>query len=45
MSYMASQLSLFSIVVGVALLISGVGFVILAYAALHQSRKAAGEPT
>jgi hypothetical protein len=42
-SYMASQLSLFSIVVGIALLIAGVGFVILAYAALHQGKNAAGE--
>ena len=40
-SYMASQLSLFSIVVGIALLIAGVGFGILSYAALHQSRKTA----
>ena len=40
-SYMASQLSLFSLVVGVALLIAGVGFGILSYAALHQSKKAA----
>jgi hypothetical protein len=30
MSYMAEQLSLFGIVVGVALLLSGVGFIILA---------------
>jgi hypothetical protein len=34
-SYMASQLSLFSLVVGVALILAGVGFVILAYVALH----------
>jgi len=34
-SYMASQLSLFSLVVGVALILAGVGFVILAWAALH----------
>jgi hypothetical protein len=34
MSYMAEQLSLFGLVVGVALLLSGVGFVILAVAAL-----------
>jgi hypothetical protein len=40
-SYMASQLSLFSLVVGIALLIAGVGFGILSYAALHQSRKTA----
>ena len=34
MSYMAQQLSLFGLVVGVALLLSGVGFVILAFVAL-----------
>jgi hypothetical protein len=34
MSYMAEQLSLFGIVVGVALLLSGIGFIILALAAL-----------
>ena len=33
-SYMASQLALFGIVVGVALLLSGIGFVILALVAL-----------
>jgi hypothetical protein len=35
-SYMATQLSLFSVVVGIALLLTGVGFIILAYAALHR---------
>ena len=35
-SYMATQLSLFSVVVGVALLLTGIGFIILAYAALHR---------
>jgi hypothetical protein len=35
-SYMATQLALFSLVVGVALLLAGVGFIILAYAALHR---------
>jgi hypothetical protein len=35
-SYMAEKLGLFGIVVGVALLLSGVGFVILAFAALHR---------
>ncbi|HZO97464.1 MAG TPA: hypothetical protein VFB42_08845 [Gaiellaceae bacterium] len=39
MSYMASQLSLFSIVVGVALLLSGVGFVVLDVVALHRRRE------
>jgi hypothetical protein len=33
-SYMASQLSLFSLVVGIALLLTGVGFIILALGAL-----------
>ena len=32
MSYMAEQLSMFGIVVGVALLLTGLGFVILAFA-------------
>ncbi|MFL5944035.1 MAG: hypothetical protein ACJ74D_07865 [Gaiellaceae bacterium] len=35
-SYMADQLGLFGIVVGVALLLSGIGFIILAFAALHR---------
>src|SRR5688500_17285732 len=34
MSYMAEQLALFGIVIGVALLLSGIGFIILALAAL-----------
>src|SRR6478735_7728983 len=34
-SYMAEQLSLFSLVVGIALLLAGVGFIVLAYAAMH----------
>ena len=34
MSYMAEQMALFGIVVGVALLLSGIGFVILAFGAL-----------
>jgi hypothetical protein len=38
-SYMAEQLSLFSIVIGVALLLTGVGFVVLDWAALHARRK------
>jgi len=37
-SYMAEQLSLFSLVIGVALLLSGVGFVVLDWAALHRRR-------
>jgi hypothetical protein len=39
-SYMADQLSLFSIVVGVALLLTGFGFVILDWVALHRRREA-----
>src|SRR5512133_2008552 len=35
-SYMADRLGLFGIVVGFALLLSGIGFVILAFAALHR---------
>jgi hypothetical protein len=34
-SYMATQLSLFSLVVGIALLLAGVGFVVLALSALR----------
>ena len=37
-SYMATQLALFSLVVGVALLLSGVGFIVLALAALPRLR-------
>jgi hypothetical protein len=40
-SYMADRLGLFGIVVGIALLLSGIGFVILAFAALHRPRVAA----
>jgi hypothetical protein len=35
-SYMADKLGLFGIVVGVALLLSGIGFIILAFAVLHR---------
>ncbi len=43
MSYMATQLSLFSIVIGFALLLAGVGFAVLDWAALHKRRaEAAG---
>jgi hypothetical protein len=35
-SYMADRLGLFGIVVGVALLLSGVGFVVLAFTVLHR---------
>jgi hypothetical protein len=45
-SYMASQLSLFSIVIGVALLLTGAGFVVLDWAALHRRReKTAPQPS
>jgi hypothetical protein len=45
-SYMASQLSLFSIVIGVALLLTGAGFVVLDWAALHRRReKTAAQPS
>ena len=40
-SYMADKLGLFGIVVGVALLLSGIGFIVLAFAALHRKRTAA----
>jgi len=40
-SYMADRLGLFGIVVGIALLLSGIGFMILAFAALHRPRAAA----
>jgi hypothetical protein len=43
-SYMAEQLSLFSLVIGVALLLSGVGFVVLDWAALHRRRVKAATP-
>ncbi|MFL5917665.1 MAG: hypothetical protein ACJ74X_02970 [Gaiellaceae bacterium] len=40
-SYMADRLGLFGIVVGVALLLSGIGFIVLAFAALHRRTGAA----
>ena len=40
-SYMADRLGLFGLVVGIALLLSGIGFIILAFAALHRPRVAA----
>ena len=39
MSYMAEQLALFGLVVGIALLLSGIGFIVLAYGALHRRTK------
>jgi hypothetical protein len=45
MSYMATQLALFSLVVGIALILSGVGFIILALTALaNRGKEAAAEP-
>src|SRR6476660_9476128 len=41
MSYMATQLSLFSVVIGVALLLAGIGFAVLDWAALHARREEA----
>jgi hypothetical protein len=35
-SYMADRVGLFGIVVGIALLLSGIGFIVLAFAALHR---------
>ena len=35
-AYMADQLGNFGIVVGIALLLSGIGFIVLAFAALHR---------
>jgi hypothetical protein len=40
-SYMADRLGLFGIVVGTALLLSGIGFIVLAFAALHRRTAAA----
>jgi hypothetical protein len=40
-SYMADKLGLFGIVVGVALLLSGIGFIVLAFAALHRRQVSA----
>jgi hypothetical protein len=40
-SYMADRLGLFGIVVGIALLLSGIGFIVLAFAALHRRTAAA----
>jgi hypothetical protein len=40
-SYMADRLGLFGIVVGVALLLTGIGFFVLAFAALHRKQVSA----
>jgi hypothetical protein len=44
-SYMAQQISVFGIVVGVALLLTGVGLVILAFAVFGRGREATGAPS
>ena len=44
-SYMAQQISVFGIVVGVALLLTGVGLVILAFAVFGRGREATGSPS
>ncbi len=44
-SYMASQLSLFAIVVGIALLLTGIGFAILAAAGALGNAKRATQPS
>jgi hypothetical protein len=44
-SFMASALSLFSLVVGIALILAGIGFVVLAIAALPGKPQAAGAST
>jgi hypothetical protein len=43
-SYMAEQLSIFGLVVGVALLLTGVGLVILAFAVFGREAEAASKP-
>ena len=43
-SYMAEQIALFGLVVGIALLLSGIGFVILAFAVLGSGGNAAAAP-
>ena len=40
-SYMADQISLFGIVVGIAMVLSGVGFIVLAFVVLRRNRAAA----
>jgi hypothetical protein len=39
---MAERISLFGIVVGIALLLSGIGFIVLALAVLRRSRQHSG---
>jgi hypothetical protein len=40
-SFMADRLALFSVVIGFALLLTGIGFIVLDFAALHRRRAAA----
>jgi hypothetical protein len=44
-SYMAQQISIFGIVVGIALLLTGIGLVILALAVFGRGREATGSPS
>jgi hypothetical protein len=44
MSYMATQLSLFSLVVGIALILAGIGFIVLAFGATTPKPSGAAEP-
>jgi hypothetical protein len=44
-SYMADQLSLFSLVVGIALLLAGVGFIIISATGALRRGKTTGEPS
>jgi hypothetical protein len=44
-SYMAQQISVFGIVVGIALLLTGIGLVILAFAVFGRGREATGPPS
>jgi hypothetical protein len=37
-SYMAERMSIFGIVIGIALLLSGIGFLVLAFSVLHRKR-------
>ena len=43
-SYMAQQISVFGIVVGIALLLTGIGLVILAFAVFGRGKEATGPP-
>jgi hypothetical protein len=43
-SYMAEQLSIFGIVVGIALLLTGIGLILLAYAVFGRTREETAQP-